>query len=187
MNGIELVQDLLARRFPQASVTLDQPDTPSASWWLDVAVDSHSVTVEWKPAVGFGVSTPTADDYGSGPDEVYPDPETAYRRILELLLSQTRTIPDLSLSKLRESQQLSQVDLAQRLNVNQGALSRLERRNDMLLGTLKNLVAAMGGELELLAQFPDRTVRIRIDDLVSPARDRRGTKGAVASGTKPQR
>lgn len=180
MNAIEQLQDLLVKRFPAATITLDRPDTPSASWWLDVVLNTYSVAVEWKPGVGFGVSTPTGDEYGGGPDEVYADPEAAYSRILELLLSQTRTVPDLSLPKLRESRELSQVELAQRLNVNQGALSRLERRSDMLLGTLRNLVGAMGGELKLIAEFPDRTVRIRIDELMGAGGGQRPTsKGAV--------
>ena len=97
---------------------------------------------------------------------MFDSEDAAHGRLVELLLSQTRTVPDQPLRMIRESRKLSQVELARRLRINQGALSRLERRTDMRLGTLRNLISAMGGELELLAQFPDRTVRIQIDELL---------------------
>lgn len=169
MNEIECLRDLLADRFPTASVSLDPPDVPTGNWWLDVELDGHHVVVEFRPGKGFGISTPTADDYGVGPDEIYERATTAYERVKELLLSRTRTRSpvDLPLPKLRESMRMSQSELARRLQINQATLSRMERRNDMLIGTLRNLVTAMGGNLELLAQFPDRTIRIQIDDLLN--------------------
>ena len=44
----------------------------------------------------------------------------------------------------------------------QSAVSRIERRTDMYLSTLTHVVAAMGGTLEIIAQFPDRPP-VRID------------------------
>ncbi len=46
------------------------------------------------------------------------------------------------------------------LNVNQAAVSKLERRTDMYVSTLREFVRAMGGELEITARFPEGTVRI---------------------------
>jgi DNA-binding transcriptional regulator YiaG len=166
MNALERLQGRLAARFPDAVLAIDRPATETGSWWLDARLQGHLVVVEWRPERGFGISTPSKDDYGSKPHEVFEVADSAYDRLVELLLSQTRTIPDQPLRKIRESRRLSQVELARRLRINQGALSRLERRTDMRLGTLRNLISAMGGELELLAQFPDRTVRIQIDELL---------------------
>jgi hypothetical protein len=42
------------------------------------------------------------------------------------------------------------------LGIKQAAVSRLERRTDMYLSTLRNLIVSMGGTLRIIAQFPDR-------------------------------
>jgi DNA-binding transcriptional regulator YiaG len=56
---------------------------------------------------------------------------------------------------------LTQVEVAELLDTTQSHLSQLERRDDMLLSSLADLVHALGGELELRARFPDgRIVRI---------------------------
>jgi len=55
-----------------------------------------------------------------------------------------------------ETAQKTQEDLAAALGVGQDSISRLERRSDMLLSTLRHYLESMGGKLELVAQFPDR-------------------------------
>lgn len=60
----------------------------------------------------------------------------------------------LALAELREAQDLTQVQLAKKLGIDQGAVSKIERRTDMYLSTLRNVIAAMGGKLELTAHFP---------------------------------
>ena len=57
--------------------------------------------------------------------------------------------------KLRQARQQTQADLAERLDVPQAAISRMERRSDLLLSTLRHYVEALGGRLELRAVFPD--------------------------------
>lgn len=64
------------------------------------------------------------------------------------------------LDELREARKLTQVTLAKTLNVNQAAVSKLERRADMYVSTLRSYVEAMGGHLEILASFPEGQVRI---------------------------
>ena len=61
-----------------------------------------------------------------------------------------------SLKDLRQAAERTQTDLAQTLGVGQDTISRLEQRSDMLLSTLRRYVEAMGGKLELIAQFPNR-------------------------------
>jgi len=61
-----------------------------------------------------------------------------------------------SLKDLRQAAEKTQTDLAQTLGVGQDTISRLEQRCDMLLSTLRRYVEAMGGKLELIAQFPNR-------------------------------
>jgi hypothetical protein len=60
--------------------------------------------------------------------------------------------------------------MAELMGVEQENVSRLERRADLLLSTLSSYVAAMGGKLRLIAEFPDRQpVAIALADLMDPA------------------
>ena len=63
---------------------------------------------------------------------------------------------EMTLRELRKARQLTQVSVARELGVSQDAVSRLERRSDLLLSTLRKTVEAMGGSLSLIARFPDR-------------------------------
>src|SRR4051812_2860939 len=70
------------------------------------------------------------------------------------------TLENMALDELRAARALTQENLAQVLNVNQAAISKLERRTDMYVTTLARFIEAMGGRLEIRAVFPDGTVRI---------------------------
>jgi DNA-binding XRE family transcriptional regulator len=61
-----------------------------------------------------------------------------------------------TLKDLRKAAEQTQEDLAVALGVGQDTISRLEKRSDMLLSTLRHYVESMGGKLELVAQFPNR-------------------------------
>lgn len=63
---------------------------------------------------------------------------------------------ELTLRELRKARQLTQVRVARALGITQDSVSRLEKRSDLLLSTLRKTVEAMGGNLSLVAQFPDR-------------------------------
>jgi transcriptional regulator with XRE-family HTH domain len=57
--------------------------------------------------------------------------------------------------KLRQARQQTQVAIAERLNIAQASVSRMERQSDFLLSTLREYVGALGGQLELRVVFPD--------------------------------
>ena len=61
-----------------------------------------------------------------------------------------------TLKDLRQAVERTQEELAARLGVGQDTVSRIERRSDILLSTLRRYVEAMGGELELVARFAHR-------------------------------
>jgi DNA-binding XRE family transcriptional regulator len=63
---------------------------------------------------------------------------------------------EMTLRELRKARRLTQVRMAKALGVTQDSVSRLEKRSDLLLSTLRKTVEAMGGTLSLVAEFPDR-------------------------------
>jgi DNA-binding XRE family transcriptional regulator len=69
-------------------------------------------------------------------------------------------LAEMPLQELRLARGLSQEALAATLKVRQASISKLERRADMYISTLRSHIQAMGGELEIVARFPDGEVRI---------------------------
>src|SRR5213595_925348 len=63
---------------------------------------------------------------------------------------------EMSLRELRKAIGRTQTAVAKRLKVGQDAVSKIEARGDMYVSTLRDFIKAMGGELELVAQFPNR-------------------------------
>ena len=71
-----------------------------------------------------------------------------------------RVLAELPLAELRQARALTQSTLAELLETSQGEVSKLERRADMYVSTLRRDIEAMGGELDVVARFPDGDVRI---------------------------
>lgn len=67
---------------------------------------------------------------------------------------------EMPLVELRQARDFTQAELAEALGTTQASVSKLERRSDMYLSTLRRLVQAMGGELEITARFPDGEIRL---------------------------
>jgi len=63
---------------------------------------------------------------------------------------------EMTLRELRHARKLTQARIAKTLLITQDSVSRLEKRSDLLLSTLRKTVNAMGGKLSLVAEFPDR-------------------------------
>ncbi len=82
----------------------------------------------------------------------------ASRAQSDLLFRQMMT--DMPLHELRKARDLSQVKLAEVLQVNQAAISKIEHRTDMYISTLREYLRAMGGDLQIVAKFPEGEVNI---------------------------
>ena len=70
---------------------------------------------------------------------------------------------EMSLRDLRKARKLTQARVAKVLGVTQDSVSRLEKRSDLLLSTLRKTVKAMGGEVRIVAEFPDRAPVVLYD------------------------
>jgi len=79
----------------------------------------------------------------------------------ERIMQLTRAMKDaLALAELRQALGVTQREVAETLSVTQANVSRIEHEEDLYLSTLRAYVAALGGNLELRAVFPERTVTI---------------------------
>lgn len=67
---------------------------------------------------------------------------------------------EMQLQELRKARQATQAEVAKALCVEQAAVSKLERREDMYVSTLREYVKALGGELKLVASFPDVDIQV---------------------------
>lgn len=63
---------------------------------------------------------------------------------------------EMTRQELRRAREQTQVKVAKTLGITQDSVSRLEQRSDLLLSTLRSYVEALGGNLSLIAEFPDQ-------------------------------
>lgn len=100
-------------------------------------------------------------------EEEWQRAETAHERFKALLATKPRAkarydavLAEISgrqatLRRLREARALTQSTVAELLDMDQSEVSRLERRSDMLLSTLRRFVQATGGEMHVVVSYPD--------------------------------
>lgn len=69
-------------------------------------------------------------------------------------------LDEMPLQELRQARGLSQKVLAEVLHVQQPSIAKMEKRTDMYISTLRSHIEAMGGQLDVVARFPDGAVKI---------------------------
>jgi hypothetical protein len=79
---------------------------------------------------------------------------------------------ELTLRDLRVARQKTQEHMAAILQIKQGSICRLEQRTDLLISTLRGYIEGMGGQLRLVAEFPDRP-RVELAGFAAMENDRR--------------
>jgi transcriptional regulator with XRE-family HTH domain len=86
---------------------------------------------------------------------------------------------EMVLAELRQGKALTQTKMSEALGIGQEGVSRLEKRSDLLISTLRGYVEAMGGRLRLIADFPDRaSVELAGFAAIEAARNKRAKKQA---------
>ena len=78
----------------------------------------------------------------------------------------------LTLQELRKAKEMTQVQLAETLGIQQATVAKYERQSDLLLSTLTSYVRAMGGNLKLMVEFPGKAP-IALDGLGETEEPRR--------------
>ena len=163
MSGLERIATEVHAVLPNVWSELDAAASPKGSSFLTLETeDGFQVVVEWRPGMGFGISAGSEDGFGEGPDEVEPEESRATARVLTLVQSRSSTHPlrRAGLKQIRQLFGITQAELASTLDVKQSAVSRMEQRSDMYVSNLRRVIEALGGELEIVARFPDRVLEV---------------------------
>lgn len=166
MSPLEELSTELTQRFPRSQINLRKADDPQGFQILNFRLDGFEVAVEWKHDEGFGISS-SCEDAGElaglfdTPDEWSLSREAAFHRIVSLILDHKSTKPlATTLPEIRHERGVSQESLAERLKVKQATYSKMERREDVRVSSLRRVIEAMGGKLLIQAIFTDtRDVR----------------------------
>jgi transcriptional regulator with XRE-family HTH domain len=82
---------------------------------------------------------------------------------------------EMTLRDLRKARKLTQARVAKALGITQDSVSRLEKRTDLLLSTLRKTINALGGSIRIVAEFPDRA-SIVLSDLSAGHRPRKASR-----------
>src|SRR5712692_5657601 len=86
---------------------------------------------------------------------------------------------EMTLRQLRQACRLTQQKVAKSLRIGQEGVSKIERRSDLLISTLRDYVQAMGGQLSLVVEFPDREP-IVLSGITEVAQDSKGDRKHLA-------
>ena len=190
MNSLEILAKQIQLEIPQAEIMFDRPESDSGIWHLDVNAGDRAVVVTWKPQKPFGVSTSPSVAYGEMSHESYGDRLSTVQRVVQLLKSGGKTTGTrtAALKNVRQARKVSQQELARKLQVEQGSISKFENRQDFQLSTLRKVMNELGGKLEIYVRFPDESFRIALPEPPRKTGDRdRIYVGARDSRTKKRR
>jgi transcriptional regulator with XRE-family HTH domain len=80
------------------------------------------------------------------------------RRVNRAKQAARRKMEGMLLGEMRKQLGFTQTSVAEAMGVSQSALSQVESQNDLQLSTLRRLVKALGGELDIIARFGDRSI-----------------------------
>ncbi len=69
-------------------------------------------------------------------------------------------LKDMPLAELRQARQFTQQQIAKTLKIKQASVSKMENQTDMYLSTIRKYIEAMGGELEIVAKFPEGNIKV---------------------------
>ena len=84
------------------------------------------------------------------------DPE----RVKRAKTKAKEAMAEMLLTEIRKEAGFTQQDLAHKLGMKQPSLSKLESHDDMQISTLKRLIKALGGQLELIVHMPSGDIKV---------------------------
>jgi DNA-binding transcriptional regulator YiaG len=73
-----------------------------------------------------------------------------------------KILADMELREIREALNISQRGLARSMKIAQPTLAKIEKQPDMQIATLRKVVRALGGDIDIIARFPKASVRVKL-------------------------
>ena len=152
----------LEKQVSGVRVSEDPPARAGGIMFLDAVYEGRDVSIQWHARKGFGLSRPKEAIYGEGPHELYADPASTARRTAQLLREDSYTEPptEAPIARVRHLRGMSQADLAKRMNIQQAAVSKLERKRNVEVSTLFRVAKALGVQLEVRFTWEGRTLEL---------------------------
>jgi DNA-binding XRE family transcriptional regulator len=159
---VDLLHRLLEKAIPGIEVEIDRPTHVTGEWFIDVGAGDRSFVIQFRPEQGFGITSTPTEGFNEAPDEILQDETLVVKRVAALVRARARTEPRRVriLQELRERRNVLQTAVAKSLRVRQPTISKLERREDVGVKTLRKYVQALGGVLHVTATFADEAVEI---------------------------
>jgi DNA-binding XRE family transcriptional regulator len=107
-------------------------------------------------------------------------------RLAEIDREAVAELDRIGFAALRKARELTQVELAEKLGIDQASVSAIENRSDLLLSTLTKYIRALGGEVEVRAVFPEATFNLEPMipaeiSVPSPSAKRKAAAGKAAT------
>lgn len=161
MSPVDQLSHDLKQQFPDAEIEVRKADDPNGFQFVTLFVGDFEVGVEWKKEHGFGISSfrddaSSTDGLFDVPSEWYDTERAAFHRVASLVFDQRSTKPrQAKIAEIRHERGISQEELSEQLSVKQATYSKLERREDVRVSSLRRVIEAMGGRLIIQAVFQD--------------------------------
>lgn len=154
---------------PQAIIKVDRPRDPDGEWFVDLEDGAFQAPIAWRTSFGFGLFTST-EGFGDRPSEIFKTAEHAVMRLLQIRQDweKSHSIQPVTLGQLRQLTGMQQADIAEALDLNQPAISRFEKRDDVKISTLTSYLEAMGGRLDIRAHFNELGISVDLHTYAHP-------------------
>jgi DNA-binding XRE family transcriptional regulator len=151
-----------------AKAVIEEHPHKSGNVEIDLEVGRRSFAIEYWPDIGFGLTSLDQPDgdrlFDTGSDEIYLSPSEVVERVVGLIRSKehTKLHRPLLLQEIRAALGVTQTELAQRLEMKQPTLSKIEKQGRLQLGTLQRYIRALGGNLKLVADVGGQQFEVRM-------------------------
>lgn len=170
------IQASVREALPEAKITVAAPAFEEGLWHADFVLEDRAVSVQLEGSDRIGV-TVLPSDYGMDADEYFTDPDKASTRIREALCDRTEPALGKLIRELRAHCSLSQQELAEILSVQQPAVSKLERRDDVTVRMLSAVAERVGARFTISFDLGGRVIKLDPTSLVgSPSHQNSSSK-----------
>lgn len=153
------IENAVRDRLPNVTVTLAEPALPVGLWHVDFVLGERAVSVQIEENKQIGV-TALPSEYGCAAEEYFEDVGLAVNRVVEILSSTEHGALGRLVQRLRAVGGRSQSEVAAALGLQQPAVSKLERRNDVTIAMLYDVAELVGARVTVTFELPGQRITL---------------------------